>query len=97
MNKKENRVKFVQEVEKDALRIGGLFKESFGAKIFILKGKQNTFTLTLHPEDHHKEIYSIFGRFKFHNKLTSIYTTKFNFHSINPNTQDYFNQILNEL
>lgn len=80
MNKKSDRVKFVNNVINFLLDNGAKEASSPNGRVFVIEGK-NTVQFTIEPENEHKFCYSVFGRFEKHNELTGRFNTKHNFHS----------------
>ena len=80
MNKKADRIKFVNNVINFLIDNGANEIDSPSGRVFVLEGK-NTIRFTIEPESEHKLCYSVFGRFEKHNELTGRFNTKCNFHS----------------
>ena len=82
MNKKADRIKFVENTKTQLFSMGATQLENeFDFMIFRIEGKNNSITFSLKPENDHTIIYSLFARFDNLNKLTGINNTKHNYHS----------------
>jgi len=66
MSNKKDRIRFVSEVRNIILRKGGAeIEECYGnGKVFSIPTKNDVLTIHLLPEDTHKEVYSVFARYK---------------------------------
>ena len=94
MNKKADRIKFVNSTKEQLLGMGA--KQLPNNSIFMvfrIEGKNNSITFQLENEEHHKECYSLFAKFDKMNALTGYCNHKHNFHSFIPHCPPYLSEI----
>lgn len=84
MNTKKDRVAFVESVFSYLGRY--LTTETVSCYTFVV----GDCTIYLEKEQGHKNVYSICAMFKECNELTSLYNSKYNWHSFNPFGFDHY-------
>lgn len=97
MNKK-SRITFVKNTQALLKKYKAELVETTNTSfVYCFNGKNGKFTLRLDNAENQIYAYNIFGRFDYHNKLTSMNTMKYNFHSAEPDCEWYLQEIISEL
>lgn len=101
MNKKADRIKFIKLVNSKITESGlNVLKNKarFGnGTMYTISKEGKQVEITLREESDHKQVFSVFSRFNYSNKLTSYTNTKYNYHSFDfGGIHEYLNNIFSE-